>query len=271
MDELILCAAPVSGEAQNGEKTDVPGEVKRSYDEGASVVHLHVRDEKGTQTADPANFKRDVDRIRSFCPVVIEGSTGGSPENTLEERCVSITVPGIEMGSLNLGSVNMKGSVYRNPLSEIRFYAGEMKRRKIKPGMCIFDLSMFHNAKMLEAEGLLTHPLIYNFIFDVPEALPFLPRYLDYFLEQLPKGAHWFLTRHGSRGWEDFRPALEKGGHVRVGFEDSPFLRGGERARTNAELVREVARAAKALGRRVVNPDETRKIFGLMNSNSLVL
>jgi 3-keto-5-aminohexanoate cleavage enzyme len=57
--------------------------------------------------------------------------------------------------------------------------------------------------------------------------------------------------------------ALEKGGHVRVGYEDGPFLSSGKRARSNAELVEEVARAARSVGREVVAPDKARMIMGI--------
>jgi 3-keto-5-aminohexanoate cleavage enzyme len=229
-----------------------------------------VRDEQGKQTTDPALFRREVEKIHSLCPVIIEGSTGGAPEHSLEERSVSVTIPGIEMGSLNLGSVNMAGSVYRNPMSDIRFYAREMDRRGIKPFLCVFDLSMFHNAKRLEEEGLVSGSLVYNFVFGVPDAIPFSVRYLDIFLGELPEGDPWFLTRHGNRnGWEDFQEALERGGHVRVGFEDSPFLSGEKRARSNAELVREISDAAKRMGRKVVGPHRAREILGLRSSGSV--
>lgn len=267
MDELILCVAPYPGEAQHEKfegELDVAAEVLRCFDEGASIAHLHVRDRQGRQTTDPTVFEQDVARIRSATSVIIEGSTGGAPEHRLEERCVSFRVPGIEMGSLNLGSVNMNGTVYRNPWPDIRFYATELHRRRIRPFLCVFDLSMFHNAERLVGEGLLQAPFVYNFVFDVPDGLPFTRKYLDIFLDVLPKGSIWFLTRHGHRnGAEDFRLALERGGHVRVGFEDSPFLRGGRRARSNGELVREVAELAGQMGRRLVSPERARAIIGI--------
>jgi len=56
---------------------------------------------------------------------------------------------------------------------------------------------------------------------------------------------------------------LERGGHVRVGYEDGPFLASGKRARSNAEFVEEVGKAARTVGRKVVGPDRAREIFGL--------
>jgi len=271
MNELMICVAPYPGEKQTERfegKLDLPEEVLRSFNAGASVAHLHVRDEGGNQTINPTSFQRDVDKIRSSCSIIIEGSTGGLPEHTLQERCISIQIPGIEMGSLNLGSVNLFGGVYQNPVSEIRYYAQEFKKRKIKPFLCIFDLSMFHNAERLAEEGLLSPPHVYNFVFDMPDSLPYSEKTLDVFLDFLPKDAHWFITRHHSKGWMGFRKALERGGHIRVGYEDGPFLSSGKKARSNAELVEEVVRAGQALGRIAVDPDRARTLLGLRKSKS---
>lgn len=266
MDELMICVAPYPGEKQEEKfpgKMQVADEVIRSCQAGASVAHLHVRDENGLQTTDLRCFERDFKEIRSGCSVIVEGSTGGAPEHTLEERCLSFRVPGIEMGSLNLGSINMFGGVYHNPMSDMRYYAQELRDRGIKPFLCVFDLSMFHNALKLEEEGLISPPYIYNLVFDIPDTLPFSVKSLEIFLDHLPKDSIWFLTRHHSKGWEGVRAALERGGHVRVGYEDGPFLSSGKRARSNAELVGEVAEAARAIGRKVVTPDRAREIMSL--------
>ena len=130
MEELIICVAPYPGEKQVEKfpgKLDVSDEVIRSYNEGASIAHLHVRDENGLQTIDTTLFKRDIESIHKHCTIIIEGSTGGAPEHTLKQRCVSFTVPGIEMGSLNLGSVNMFDGVYNNKIDDIFYYAKEGK------------------------------------------------------------------------------------------------------------------------------------------------
>jgi 3-keto-5-aminohexanoate cleavage enzyme len=263
---LIICVAPYPGEKQEEKfpgRMDVPEEIIRSCNAGASIAHLHVRDESGLQTTDLQWFQRDVTKIRSACPIIIEGSTGGAPEHTLQERCISFRVRGIEMGSLNLGSINMYGGVYQNPISDMRYYAQELKKRGIKPFLIVFDLSMFYNATRLEQEELMSPPFVYNFVFDIPDTLPFSIKSLEIFLDHLTKGSPWFLTRHHAKGWKDFRMALEKGGHVRVGYEDGPFLSSGKRAQSNAELVEEVAEAARDMGRKVVSPDRAREIMGM--------
>jgi 3-keto-5-aminohexanoate cleavage enzyme len=266
MDDLIICFAPCPGDKAEEKfptKMDVVDEVIRSHDAGASIVHLHVRDESGYQTTDTTLFQRQVEGIHAACPVIIEGSTGGTPEHTLEERCVSIGVPGIELGSLNMGSVNLFGGVYQNPMSDIRYYAQELNKNNIRPSLCIFDLSMLNNARRLHEERLLDEPLIYNLIFDVPDALPYSKKYLDIFLDQMPANSVWFLTRHHAPGWVGFRDALERGGHVRVGFEDGPFISSEQMARSNVELVEDIVQAAESLGRKVVGTEKTREICGM--------
>jgi 3-keto-5-aminohexanoate cleavage enzyme len=270
MEELIICVAPCPDDNQV-EKfpagVNVVEEVTRAHNAGASIVHLHVRDEEGRQTADTTVFSDQVKEIRKTIQMVIEGSTGGTVEHTLAERCVSIAVPGIELGSLNLGSINMAGGVYHNPMSDVRYYATEMKNRKIKPVLNVFDLSMFNNARQLEAEGLLEGTKVYNMVFDIQDTLPFSREILFFFLSLLPEDAVWFLSRHHAQGWPAFRDALEHGGHVRVGYEDSPFLSTGKHARDNAEIVEEMVKSAHQIGRRVVDSKRAREIIGISQKN----
>jgi 3-keto-5-aminohexanoate cleavage enzyme len=268
-DELIICVAPHPGDREIDDfpgRINVPDEVVRSHNAGASIAHLHVRDHEGLQTTDTSLFRNHIQEIHGACKMIIEGSTGGTPTHTLEERSVAIDVPGIEMGSLNLGSINMAGSVYQNPMSDIRYYAAALKERSIKPFLIVFDLSMFHNAARIAAEGLLEGAQVYNLVFDIPDTLPYTPKTLDIFLGQLPEDAVWFLSRHHARGSKDFLYALERGGCVRVGFEDSPFLSTGARARSNAELIEEVVRSAESVGRKVVDPQRAREILGIRPS-----
>jgi 3-keto-5-aminohexanoate cleavage enzyme len=266
MDELIVCVAPYPGEKQEEKfpgTMDVADEVVRSCNAGASIAHLHVRDAQGLQTVDTELFRRDIEKIHERCSIIIEGSTGGAPEHTLEQRCVSFTVPGVEMGSLNLGSINLWDGVYGNKISDIIFYASELKKRSVTPFLDCFDLSHFSCVPKLADQGLISAPYTFGLVFDVPNALPYQDRYLDIFLQELPDNSIWFLTRHHAKGVTDFMKALEKGGHVRIGYEDGPFLSTGERARSNAELVEEVVRAARSVGRKVVTPDRARTIIGI--------
>ncbi len=266
MEELIICVAPYPSEKQTekpSHEIDLVDEVTRCCNAGASIIHLHVRDEEGNQTADTRLFREQCSRIHSQCNVIIEGSTGGMPEHTLKQRCVSYTIPGVEMGSLNLGSINMYGGVFQNPVSDILFYARELKRANRKPFLDCFDLSHLHILEKLRQEDLLDSPYSIAFIFDFPDTLPFREKYLDVYLDAIPSDSIWFLTRYHSQGVSGYKRALELGGHVRVGFEDGPFLSDGRRASSNAELVAEVVKMAEQMGRRIVGPERARELMRL--------
>lgn len=265
-EEIIIVVAPTPGEKQDEKypgSLDVSREVIACEAVGAAIGHLHARDENHLQIIDATLLTQQVREIRAVCPIIIEGSTGGAPEHTLEQRCATFNVRGVEMGSLNMGSINMFDGVYQNQYEDIRFYARKLRESGVVPSMPIFDLSHLINFQRLIDDKELSPPYTFEFVFDIPYALPYSDRYLELFVDHLPPNSVWFCVRHHQKGVEDLRRVLELGGHIRVGYEDSPFLSSGRRARNNIELVEDaVAQAVKA-GRKVVRADRAREIIGI--------
>jgi 3-keto-5-aminohexanoate cleavage enzyme len=265
-NEIMIVVAPVPGEKQEEKfpgPLDVVDEVIRCEAAGAALAHLHARDENLLQSVDPALFAEQVRQIRDACPIIIEGSTGGAPEHTLDQRCATFTVSEVEMGSLNLGSINMFDGVYQNRYEDICFYARKLRENQIVPTMPVFDLSHLINYQRLVEDGELPLPYVFEFVFDVPYALPYSDRYLELFVDHLPPGATWFCVRHHQKGAADLRRVMELGGHLRVGYEDSPFVSNGRRARNNVELVADAVEQSEKAGRRVVPADRAREIIGV--------
>jgi 3-keto-5-aminohexanoate cleavage enzyme len=264
-NDIMICVAPVPGEKQEEKfpgALDVPGEVIRCEAAGAAIGHLHARDENLFQSVDPELFARHVRQIRKACPIIIEGSTGGAPEHTLDQRCATFTVPEVELGSLNLGSINMFDGVYQNKYEDICFYSRKLRENSIVPTMPIFDLSHLSNYQRLIEDGTLQPPYVFEFVFDVPYALPYTDRYLELFVDHLPPEAIWFCVRHHQCGAADLIKVIELGGHLRVGFEDSPFLSNGKRARNNIELVEDAVAQAQKAGRPIARAALAREIIG---------
>jgi 3-keto-5-aminohexanoate cleavage enzyme len=84
----------------------------------------------------------------------------------------------------------------------------------------------------------------------------------------LPAGANWNASvMDPQEHWKVLTAVIAAGGHVRVGMEDNPFLRPGEYARTNAELVEKITRIARELGREIASPAEAREIIGLQHKD----
>ena len=129
MRKVLLTVAPVCHEKENPPKgvkvpytpEEVAKEVLECARMGTGMVHLHVRDEKGKQIADLSHFSRTIDLIREESDIVIQGSTGGYAKLSLEERCVALNDPRVEVASLNMGSSNLGEDVYINTLPDIRY------------------------------------------------------------------------------------------------------------------------------------------------------
>ncbi|NLG84029.1 MAG: 3-keto-5-aminohexanoate cleavage protein [Firmicutes bacterium] len=269
MHKIILTVAPVAAGAKEEIKNplrpeEIAQEVIACAEEGASMVHLHVRDAEGKLTKDLSVFTRTLDLIEERTDIIIQGSTGGLSELSPEERCVVLNDPRVEVASLNMGSVNFDEDVYINTLPEIRYWAGQMRTRKVLPEMEIFEAGMVHNAFLLAEEGVLSPPFVFAFSLGFRGALP-ADHYSLFFLQGLvPQGSLWGLIHQGMRDMSLLAAAVGMGAaFIRVGFEDSIYLAPGRVANSNAELVAQAVRMIQAMGLEVATPAEARKILGL--------
>ncbi|HEC03032.1 MAG TPA: 3-keto-5-aminohexanoate cleavage protein, partial [Phycisphaerales bacterium] len=168
--KVIIAVAPVKhpgsempAGCRNPESAqDIAQDVVDCAKAGAAMVHLHVRDEHGVQTADTDVFARTLDLIRAESDIIIQGSTGGLSTLSLEERCVSLNDPRVEVASLNMGSCNFADDVYINTLPDIRYWARRMQETETLPELEVFDLSMIATCSRIADEGLISRPMHFN-------------------------------------------------------------------------------------------------------------
>lgn len=240
----------------------ISGEVVRAWNAGANVAHLHVWDEQGQPTMELGAFQRTVQLIRAQCDIVIEGSTGGINSLTPAQRSVALQAD-IELASLNPGSVNYDQGVYVNSPDDIRYWAAEMHRRGIKPDSSIFDVGMIANTLALAEEGMITAPLLFGLVVGQKGAIPATPRNILFLSESLPAGSLWTVVGHSGNDLWTSTLSMTSGGNVRAGFEDNPFYRPGEPARSNAQLIERLVRIARELGREPATPAQARQKLGL--------
>jgi 3-keto-5-aminohexanoate cleavage enzyme len=270
MKKILVAVAPVcheTVEAPAGVKVpytpeEVAEEVLACARRGAAMVHLHVRDDKGRQTSDLRWFRDTLDRIRAGSDIIIQGSTGGVAELSLEERCVSLNDPRVEVASLNMGSANMREGVYINTLPDIRFWAARMMEKKVIPEMEIFDLSMIDSVLKIHAEGLAQPPLAFNFCLGFENALRATPDHLFRLKQALPANSHWGVVHDGMKDFSLLIAAACLGAStVRVGFEDGFFYQEGRTARSPSELVERLVDILARIGFEPMTPDEARNMM----------
>lgn len=274
MDKLIITCAPVGAEVTKADNPAVPygpaeiaaaalGAVRA----GASIVHLHARDEAGTPSQDPALFKDLFKRIKAEADPILQISTGGAVTATTAQRLAPLDDPEIvallEMASFTCGTVNFGDEVFMNSPEFLLALARKLKATGIKPEVEVFEPGMIANAMRLAKRGEVSHPLHFDFVLGVPGAMPGGIRQLQFLVDSLPAMCTWCVAGVGSHQLPLATMAILMGGHVRVGLEDNLYYKKGELAESNAQLVARIVRLAKELGREVATPDEAREILGI--------
>ncbi len=229
---------------------------------GASMVHLHVRDNNGEQTGELTHFAKTLDLIRAESEIVIQGSTGGLSTLTLEERCVALNDDRVQMASLNMGSTNFDEDVYVNTLPDIRYWAQRMLEAKVIPECEIFGLSMINTIGKMADEKLIKPPIHYNFALGFKSSLAATPDNLFYLKSSLPHEATWGLVHDGMPDFTLLATAISFGASVvRVGFEDSFYYQPGKAAKSNDVLVTKIRELVDFLGFEAATIEEARRLL----------
>ena len=235
------------------------------YDAGASLVHLHVRNEDESPSSDVNKFKELLAGIKESCPnMIIQFSTGGRGRSHEERGAMLYLKP--DMASLATGSVNFPTSIYENPPSLINDLAHSMLNNSIKPEVEIFDLAMLYNAIEMVKDGLLIEPIHVQFVFGIRNALPAKKNILEFQISELKKflpQSTWTAAGLGKSQLIVNEWSLELGGHCRTGLEDNIKYDKTRLANGNEELVERLALLSNKFNRPVASPLEARNILGL--------
>ena len=271
MEKLIIAACICGAEVTKEHNPAVPytveeivREAKSAYDAGASVIHLHVREDDGTPTQSHERFQECMDAIYEVCPdVIIQPSTGGAVGMTDLERLQSTEItPTPEMATLDCGTCNFGGDeIFINTDNTINNFGDIMKERGIKPECEVFDKGMIDLALKAAKKGHIDYPMHFDFVLGVQ--MTATVRDLVYMATSVPAGSTWTATGIGKTCWDIVAATIALGGHVRVGFEDNVYMSKGVLAKSNGEMVERVVQMAKLMNREIATPDEARQILGL--------
>ena len=236
--------------------------VRRCEDEGAALVHLHVRDEEGNATTDMGVFNDTAEGIHEKSSLILQGSTGGVEGLTPQERCVVLQNSNVEAASLNMGSTNFFDGVYVNSPQDIRYWADQMRDRNIVPELEAFTLTMIPSSIKLQHQGVLGSPLRFTVCMGIPWAIPLDVRFLYTAAQLMPPDAVWGILMHGRTDPQLVATALSLGASwIRVGFEDSPTDIYGRTATENAHLVKSLREYIELLGYSVADVKTARRIL----------
>ena len=245
---------------------------------GASIVHLHMRDDEGMGVMDPARFRETITLIRSHkdCDVVINCTSSGDNRvsddsdygngRRMEHHA---TVPGIEMGTFDAGTFNwgVPGGIFCNSPKFLLQLGKLYIERGIKPEIEIFDAGMMRAVGAYAKQEALKAPLHFQFCLGVMGGMGATPAELQYLISLLPEGSTWSAFGIGKGHLPIMFAALANGGHIRVGMEDNVVYGIGKDGKkimaTNQMLVERAVGAVKAYGNDVATPTEARELLSL--------
>jgi 3-keto-5-aminohexanoate cleavage enzyme len=255
---------------------EIGEEARRAYEAGASVVHIHARNDDGTPTFSPKTFAAIKQEVRKRSPILLNFSTGTILDD-VSDQSTYIRESRPEIAALNMGTMNYSkysekrksfvfDMVFPNTYGKIGKLLSVMNEAKVKPELECFDSGHTQGVWPLIDMGVLTPPLQFSFIVNVLGGIPPTVESLQLqrqIARDIAPGSEWEVIGISHCQWRMLAAALVLGGNVRVGLEDNLYLPGGEMARSNGDLVAVAARMVRDVGRRVATVDEARAVLGL--------
>ncbi|MBP2294953.1 3-keto-5-aminohexanoate cleavage protein [Azospirillum rugosum] len=266
---------------------------------GAAILHLHARDPRtGQPTPDPAVFMQFLPRLKQSTDAVLNITTGGSLNMTVQERLAAPLQAQPEMCSLNMGSMNFgifplaerykdwkhdweepylrstDDFIFRNTFRDIAYileHLGEGCGTRFE--FECYDVGHLYNLAHFVDRGLVKPPFFVQTIFGILGGIGAEQRNLVFMRETADrlfgKDYEWSVLAAGRHQIPFTTMAAVMGGNVRVGLEDSLYLSKGRLARNSAEQVAKIRRILEELSLEVATPAEARAMLALKGADQV--
>jgi uncharacterized protein (DUF849 family) len=266
---------------------------------GAAIVHLHARNpETGRPDQSPEAFGRFISRIKQRSNVVINLTSGGSPDMRVEQRVSPAHTFKPEVASLNMGSMNfalfpmlnrykdlkhdwertyLEGTrdlVFRNTFKDIEFVLRTCADNGTRFEFECYDIGHLYNLAHFLEHGLVKPPLFVQSVFGIlggigthPEDVMHMRRTADRLLGR--ENYRWSVLGAGRAQMVIGAMAVAMGGNLRVGLEDSLWIGAGQLAESNAQQVKRARQIVEGLGFEVAGPDDAREILALKGGDKV--
>lgn len=270
----LITVAPTGAESA---KADVPAlpvtldelvaTAKECEAVGASVIHVHIRDEAAQPSLDPVRLRETVAALRSSTDLIVQLSSGGSVHDPESAR-LAVLDAGPDMASCTMGTVNFGDDVFMNRWEFIVGLHTRMQERGVVPEYEIFDLGhLWALQRLLDKYGLPAGGHVHvDFVMGVPGGMPGTAAALvacQQALRDLPEGTTFSATGIGRFTLPVLLTSLGSGGHLRVGMEDTVTYAKGQPVESNAQLVARASAFARLAQRPPLTPGEARNLLGI--------
>jgi 3-keto-5-aminohexanoate cleavage enzyme len=268
----LITVAPTGAEVDKAAWPQLPtsldelvAEAKASESAGASMIHVHIRDDEHRPTLDAVRLQDTVDALRTETGLIVQLSTGGSVHDPLENR-LAVLDARPDSCSLTCGTVNFGDDVFLNPWPFMVQLYQRARDAQVVPEFELFDLGQVAAlGRLLREQGLPWGGQVHvDFVLGVPGGMPATVPALVAGVQALPaEVTSWSATGIGRGHLPVLAAALALGGHLRVGMEDNLFFGPGQPVASNAELVARAATLADQLQRPAMTVSQARQLLGL--------
>jgi uncharacterized protein (DUF849 family) len=263
-----------------------------AIDAGSAIIHLHARHPDGRPAFEPAVFEQIIPRILDESDAVINISTGGASSMSMEERLAAAKRFSPELASLNMGSMNFVYSgiadkvthwkydwekqyvlnTYSNPFvnsfDKIEYTLRELgEKGGTRFEYECYDIGHLYSLAYFADRGLATAPFLIQGVFGILGGIGADHENLTHMVaiaDRLFGDDYSFSAFAAGRNQMQFGThSAWLGGHVRVGLEDSLWIRKGELATSNAQQVTKIRAVVEDLGKQIATPADARRMLAL--------
>ena len=262
-----------------------PEEIARQVVEvakaGASVAHIHVREDKevngemqiGYKSMSLEKFTETVQLCRKYCreagvDIVINLTTsGGEYEDYKRLQHLSALKP--EMCSFDPNTINWANSyIFENSPRFLNLLAQEVVKCDVKPEFEVFDTGHIDSVMYYVNKWNIPQPPHIQFIMGVGGSMPGTAENLAFLVGKLPQGSTWSVSGIGKAHMPMMLAGLALGcDGLRVGLEDNVMYGkdkdGNKIIATNVMLVERAVKLAQLAGREIATADDAREILGI--------
>jgi uncharacterized protein (DUF849 family) len=270
----LITVAPTGAEVEKAAVPALPvtldelvATAKECESVGASVVHVHIRDDEARPTLDLGRLRDTVAALRESTDLIVQLSSGGAVTDPEANR-LAVLDAAPEMASCTMGTVNFGDDVFMNRWDFIVDLHARMQERTVVPEYEIFDLGQLTTLeRLLNSHGLPYGGHVHvDLVMGVPGGMPGTPAALVACvaaLGDLPEGTTFSATGIGRTTLPVMLASLAAGGHLRVGMEDTVTYAKGQPVESNAQLVARAAAFARLAQRPPLTPGEARSLLGV--------
>jgi len=302
--KLVIQVAPFGPQWVPGDSDDVPVTMDQQiqkavdcYNAGATVLHVHVREDDGKGSKRLSKFNEALARLREAVPQMIlqvGGSISFAPENegqaakwlTDDKRHmladldpkpdqVTVAINTQQMNIMELmTAADVAGTSLADPVMQVAYrdmivpsnpswYVEHIRRlvaSGIQPHFMLGNLTGLESVLRLGRRGDYCGPLNLNYVAIGGGSAGLHPADMLEFARRTPDGAVLTLETLNRHIYPMNTMAIALGMHVRVGIEDTLFGPHGERM-SSVKQIEMMVRLARELGREVASGTEARSIY----------